>query len=299
LGSNRGGELGNASRIDTYTPGDVVGLTSGVSAVAPGYFHTCALTTGGAVKCWGQNTFGQLGNGSRGQVLVSSVPVDVAGLASGVTAISAGRGHTCAVTTGGGVKCWGENTYGQLGNGSRTGSTTPVDVAGLTSGVSAIAAGYAHTCAVIGGGGVKCWGWNYGRLGNGSREEFSTKPVDVRFSATPSATALKLTLGGASPQPLLVQKAITVTAGCTTPCALAATGSVTILGTRLVFGLTRATAKLAVGKRTLTLRFPAAEQQRFRRLLKPGRQARAVITVRAKDTAGNMSTSKRTVVVQR
>jgi hypothetical protein len=114
-----------------------------------------------------------------------------------------------------------------------------------------------------------------------------------------AAAALKLTLGGASPQPLLDQKAITVTARCSRPCSLAATGTVTIVGTRNVFGLTRATAKLAAGKRTLTLRFPAAEQQRFRRLLKAGQQARAVITVRAKDTAGNMSTSKRTVAVQR
>jgi trimeric autotransporter adhesin len=120
-----------------------------------------------------------------------------------------------------------------------------------------------------------------------------------RISGTSGATALALTLSGPSSQGLLAQKGISVTARCDKPCSLSATGSVRIVGARYVFALTRATAKLAAGKRTLTLRFPAAEQKRFRQLLKPGRQARAVITVKAKDTAGNTSTSKRTVVVQR
>jgi sugar lactone lactonase YvrE len=119
-----------------------------------------------------------------------------------------------------------------------------------------------------------------------------------KVSVGAQAAAPKLTLGGASTQRLLAQKGITVTARWIKPCSLSATGSVTILGTRYVFVLTRATAKLAVGTRTLTLRFPAAEQKRFRRLLKPGQRARATITVKATDKAGNTSTSKRTVVVQ-
>jgi trimeric autotransporter adhesin len=112
-------------------------------------------------------------------------------------------------------------------------------------------------------------------------------------------TALTLTLGGASTQQLLTQKGIIVTARCDKPCSLAATGSVTISGTQHVFGLSRATAKLAAGKRTLRLQCPAAEQKRFRKLFKRGQQARAVITVKAKDKAGNTSTSKRTVAVRR
>jgi NHL repeat-containing protein len=112
------------------------------------------------------------------------------------------------------------------------------------------------------------------------------------------AAALTLTLGGASSQRLLAQKGVTVTARCDSPCSLSATGSVTIVGTRYAFGLTRATAKLAAGTRTLKLRCPAAEQKRFRKLLKPSQRARAVITVKATDRAGNTSISKRTVTVR-
>jgi len=179
-GWNLNGQLGNGTTTYSYTPVDVAGLASGVTGISAGDTFTCAVTSGGGAKCWGWNDKGQLGNGSR-SVYPGATPVDVAGLASGVTAISAGRGHACALTSGGGVKCWGDNTYGQLGNGSRTASSTPVDVAGLTRGVSAIAAGHAHACALMRGGGVKCWGLNHGRLGNGSRKEFSTKPVDVRL----------------------------------------------------------------------------------------------------------------------
>ena len=113
------------------------------------------------------------------------------------------------------------------------------------------------------------------------------------------AAALTVTLGGASTQQLLAQQGIVVTAKCNTPCSLSATGSVTILGTRYLFYLTRASAKLAGGTRTLTLRCSAVEQRRFRNLLKPGHKIRALITVKATDKAGNTRTSKRTVTVRR
>jgi alpha-tubulin suppressor-like RCC1 family protein len=146
---------------------DVSGLSSGVSAIAAGIGHTCAVTTGGGVKCWGYNLSGQLGDGTTTERLTEA---DVSGLSSGVIAIAAGRSHTCALTTGGGVNCWGYNGNGQLGDGTIMNRLTAVDVSGLSSGVNAIAAGGDHTCALTTGAGVKCWGSNVrGQLGIGGR----------------------------------------------------------------------------------------------------------------------------------
>ena len=107
--------------------------------VASGASNTCAIVDG-AAKCWGGNFYGQLGNGKSGSGVDSSVPVQVSGLTSGVTDISTAGRHSCAVHNGS-AKCWGENSYGALGNGTTISSAVPVQVSGLTSGVTAISAG--------------------------------------------------------------------------------------------------------------------------------------------------------------
>jgi len=175
-GSNAGGQLGDGTTTARLTPTDVIGLSSGVTALAVGLYHTCALTTSGGVKCWGANGDGRIGDGTT---VSRPVPVDVVGLSSGVQAIAAGGSHTCAITSSGGVKCWGANGNGRLGDGTTTNSLVPVDVVGLNSGVVAITANFEHTCALTSAGGVKCWGYNaMGQLGDNTWEERHT-PVDV------------------------------------------------------------------------------------------------------------------------
>jgi len=109
-----------------------LGSDSGVVAVSAGDSHVCAMTSVGVVWCWGYNASGRLGDASTTD---SNVPVQVSGLGSGAVAISAGSSYSCAVITGGTVKCWGDNGSGQLGNGSTgAGSSSPVDVVGLGAG---------------------------------------------------------------------------------------------------------------------------------------------------------------------
>ncbi|AYM95859.1 IPTL-CTERM sorting domain-containing protein [Acidovorax sp. 1608163] len=174
-GRNNYGQLGNGSTADSALPVAVIGLGSGVVAIAVGRNHTCALTTAGAVQCWGRNYPGQLGDGTTTD---SAVPVAVTGLGSGVVAIAAGGAYTCALTVAGAVQCWGENSMGQLGHSGAT-STTPVGVSGLGSGATAITAGFEHACALTAGGVAQCWGNNAtGQLGDGSTTRSNT-PVAV------------------------------------------------------------------------------------------------------------------------
>ncbi|OQW91168.1 MAG: hypothetical protein BWK79_17595, partial [Beggiatoa sp. IS2] len=135
-GLNNSGQLGDNSTIDRWIP--VTSWIDYVTAIATGAEHTCALTDSGEVKCWGDNMKGQLGDGTTTE---RHIPVDVTGLTTvTVMAIATGAEHTCALTDSGGVKCWGANDMGQLGDGTTIERHAPVDVVGLTS-VTAIATG--------------------------------------------------------------------------------------------------------------------------------------------------------------
>jgi len=143
--------------------------------VSAGTYHTCDVTSKGAVRCWGNNAYGQLGDNSTTN---SAKPVAVHGLGSKVRTVSSGDTHSCALTTKGKVWCWGFNGTGQLGDNTTTNSSRPVAVVGLGK-VKAIDAGYLHTCAITTKGAVKCWGNNdSGQLGDNSTTN-SLTPVEV------------------------------------------------------------------------------------------------------------------------
>lgn len=250
-GANGFGELGDGTTIDRNVPVAVSGLSGGVKAIAAGGYHSCAVLTTGAVRCWGRNVYGAIGDGtttdrhgpvavagladiqavttglfhscamtdtgaascwgsnSRGQIGDGTTtdryrPVPVSGLSSGVADIVAGRGHTCAVTGTGAARCWGYNNMGQIGDGTTTERHAPVLVSGLTSGVTAVTGGDYHSCAVIGNGDARCWGYNgVGNLGDGTIVNRET-PVAV----SPGASG-----------------AVDIVAGSNHTCALTKTGA--------------------------------------------------------------------------
>lgn len=154
-GANSSGQLGDGSTTNRTMAVDSTGLLTGIQAVIPGGQHTCVLSTAGGVKCWGYNLYGQLGDGSTTN---RTTAVSSTGLSTGVQGIALGGNHSCALTTAGGVKCWGANNFGQLGDGSTTCRATAIDATGLSSGIQAVTLGFFHTCALTTAGGVKCWG---------------------------------------------------------------------------------------------------------------------------------------------
>lgn len=174
-GRNNYRQMGNTdSSAVQAIPAVVVGLV-GVSSLAAGNNHSCAVLGDGTARCWGRNDQGQLGNGTT--VGSTSSPVPVSGL-TGVTALAGGAFFTCARRQDGTVHCWGDNDYGQLGVGTMTDSTTPLAVPGLTA-VTALGLGDSHACAVSNGL-VWCWGYNEdGETGDGTIRNNRLSPVQT------------------------------------------------------------------------------------------------------------------------
>ena len=207
-GSNTGGKLGDGTTTSRTSPVAVSGITT-ATQIAVGGTHTCALLADGTVKCWGANDQGQLGDGTTTN---RSTPVSVTGLTGvTVTALAAGYQHSCALISDGTVKCWGDNTYSELGDNSTTDRTTATSPYGSLTGISQVAASPRETCVLLSSGAIKCWGSGAsGRLGvavNSSPYGRSTAQ-DVQNITT----ATKVTVGGAH------------------ACALLSTGSVKCWG---------------------------------------------------------------------
>lgn len=206
-GNNAFGQLGQGNTANKgASPGDMdalaaVNLGTGRTAVAitAGQYHTCALLDTGDVKCWGQNMYGQLGlgdtanrgdgAGEMGNALVHVDVGDLLGVDFDVESISAGLHHTCALLTTGSLKCWGRNDSAQLGledtanrgdgAGEMGNALDPVDL-GLLAIPTAVSAGRLHTCVILLGGAVKCWGLNdQGQLGLGDTDTRGNAPGEM------------------------------------------------------------------------------------------------------------------------
>ena len=240
-GFNRYGQLGTG---DTEPRGDepdemsgnlpIVDLGEPAVAVVAGANHTCALLVSGAVKCWGDNGGGQLGTadtalfhfrGGHPGEMGANLPA--ADLGDTALAITSGQGHTCALLSSGAVKCWGSNSDGQIGLGDtlkyldgqgddpgEMGDNLPVvDLGGPATAVSA---GLIHTCALLVGGTVKCWGNNiFGQLGLGDTEWRGDDPGEMGDNLP------AVDLGG---------RAIAISAGLFNSCALLIGGVVKCWG---------------------------------------------------------------------
>jgi alpha-tubulin suppressor-like RCC1 family protein len=176
-GDNDNGQLGDATTTERHTPVTAAGVTAAdVTAVSGGLNFSLALLANGTVEAWGDNLFGQLGDGTTTD---HPTPGTVTGLLSG-RSIAAGDNFALASLGNGTVQAWGENDFGQLGNGGVGGSNPlPAPVTGLT-GVVAVAAGQDHGVALLSDGTVKAWGDNSsGQLGNGVTGGNSPVPVTV------------------------------------------------------------------------------------------------------------------------
>ncbi len=155
-GAGGSGQLGDGKGTSSSRPVAVSGLSGGVVDISAGYAHTCAVLDSGAARCWGAGGKGQLGNGAGSS---SGVPVTPTGLTTNVAQIGAGEEHTCARMVGGGIKCWGDNYYGQLATGNRNFSLTPVNTVAMGGAAAQLAAGTFGNCIRTAGGGVQCWGF--------------------------------------------------------------------------------------------------------------------------------------------
>jgi hypothetical protein len=164
------------------------------SQIKEGRMSACGLTTAGGVVCWGDNGYGQLGNGTN---TASTTPVTPTGLSSDVVSLSVGQYHACAVLSGGGVRCWGANDVGQLGNGLRVNSNAPVTVASISN-AKTVESGLNANCVVDAVGGLKCWGANgSAELGIGNTTTPQLAPVSPT-GLTSGVSQVALGSGGAT-----------------------------------------------------------------------------------------------------
>jgi alpha-tubulin suppressor-like RCC1 family protein len=176
-GSNDRGQLGTGDTANRPVPAVVSGdqAFEGVTAGGFSIGHTCGIASGGTAYCWGDNELGQLGIGTS-DIVPHAIPARVSGSLAFVS-LTAGLGrHTCGLTDAGTAHCWGENSFGALGDGSTTSRSSPIGVqGGYCFGILKAGGFIGHTCGVTGAGAAYCWGENErGQVGDGSTQDRST-----------------------------------------------------------------------------------------------------------------------------
>ncbi|MBT4066014.1 MAG: RCC1 repeat-containing protein, partial [Euryarchaeota archaeon] len=187
-GASSNGEMGNGG-TGTYTTIPTLTNSLGTGrttiAISAGVDHTCAILDNGAVSCWGEGDNGELGNGDTLDRLIPTLTSSLGANRTAV-AISAGTYHTCALLDNGSVSCWGDNSQGQLGDGTNTNRNTPTQTLSLGTNRTAVAIslGQFHTCVILDNGAVSCWGYNwYGQLGNGATSVSGPTPTPTLTSS--------------------------------------------------------------------------------------------------------------------
>jgi alpha-tubulin suppressor-like RCC1 family protein len=186
-GNNDYGQLGDGTNLSRSTPTRTSSLGSGREAVAitAGSAYICTILDNGTVSCWGRNNLGQLGDGT---VTDRNTPTQTSSLGNGrsAVAISALMVHTCAILDDGSVSCWGGNTDGRLGDGTQVNRNSPTQTSSLGSGRTGIAitSGHRHSCAILDNGSISCWGDNeYGQLGDGTTTDRNTPTLTSSFDS--------------------------------------------------------------------------------------------------------------------
>jgi alpha-tubulin suppressor-like RCC1 family protein len=207
------GSLSEPAQCPAWAPSCVGTECVPALAVATGGAHACVRRAGADVVCWGENSAGQLGtgDGARRRSAASDPPLEAPPLGSPVRDVAAGGAHTCVLLEGGFLKCWGENDSGQLGlgdterRGDEPGEIAALPAVDLGSDrvASAVTAGSRHTCALLEGGTIKCWGANEsGQLGLGDTENRGDDSLELGENLrtallTPDVPAIALDAGAA------------------------------------------------------------------------------------------------------
>jgi alpha-tubulin suppressor-like RCC1 family protein len=220
------GQLGDGTVTShSYVPVEVTAAGTDNVQIASGSDHICTRARSGQVRCWGDDSVGQIGVGQAGAVSCSAInkcqpsPKVVSALGTSAIDVAAGQNHTCAFTSNGALDCWGSNNDGEIGPGggmclAASCKIGPSALTAIGTTAVAVAIGWYHLCALQGDGSVWCWGQNVGQLGNGTVATAS--PYDV---PTPAPVAA------------LGTGARAITAGAQHTCAIAADGNAYCWGT--------------------------------------------------------------------